>query len=384
MTFEFATATHIVFGPGKLSEAGALCKKLGTRALVVTGGSPARAEALLNSLHAAGVTTQLLSAPREPSIASAHAGAQLARESGSTVVISMGGGSVIDTGKAIAALATNTADPLTYLEVIGAGAPLTAAPLPFIAIPTTAGSGAEVTRNAVLSSPEHSVKVSLRSPLMLPRIALVDPELTHSLAPSVTAATGMDALTQLIEPYVCARATPITDALSLAGIRLAAVNLPRAYIDGVDARARSAMATASLFGGMALANSGLGAVHGFAAPIGGMFDAPHGAVCARLLPVVWKANVAALRARDPKGFTLARYDTVATALIGNDDAWIDEATEWLYALREALEIPPLRSYGLGEADIAPLVEKAAVASSMQANPIKLTADELGMILSEAL
>ena len=162
--------------------------------------------------------------------------------------------------------------------MIGKGQALASPSLPFIAVPTTAGTGAEVTRNAVLASPEHRVKASLRSPFMLARLAVVDPELTYDLPPAVTASTGLDALTQLIEPYVSSRANPMTDSLCVEGMRRAARSLPRVFADGRDAEARLDMSLASLFGGLALANAGLGAVHGFAAAIGGAFDAPHGAV----------------------------------------------------------------------------------------------------------
>jgi alcohol dehydrogenase class IV len=384
MNFEFATAARIVFGAGRIVEAGAIAAGFGSRALVVTGGNPDRAGALLESLRAKLAYVSIVQAPKEPTIASASAGAQQARDEQIDMVIGFGGGSAIDTGKAIAALATNQGDPLDYLEVIGKAQPLHNAPLPYIAIPTTAGSGAEVTRNAVLSAPEARVKVSLRSPLMLPRVALIDPQLTHSLPPAVTAATGMDALTQLIEPYVSPRATPMTDALCADGIVRASRALLPAYANGEDAVAREAMATASLFGGLALANSGLGAVHGFAAPIGGMFDAPHGAVCAQLLPLVWRANVAALRERAPKHPALIRYDRAAQLITGEPDAWIDEGERWLFELRAALGIPSLSAYGITSADIESLAAKAAVASSMQANPVKLTELELQAILEAAI
>ena len=194
---------------------------------------------------------------------------------------------------------TNRGDVLEYLESVGPGKALTDRPAPFIAIPTTAGTGSEVTRNAVLTSPEHRAKVSLRSPLMLPTVALVDPELTYGLPPAVTAATGMDALAQLIEPFVCSRANPVTDSLCVEGMRRVARSLRKAFEGGPNEPARLDMAIASLFGGMALANAGLGAVHGLAGPIGGMFPgAAHGAVCAALLPHVVTANLIALRARD--------------------------------------------------------------------------------------
>ena len=232
------------------------------------------------------------------------------------MVIGLGGGSAIDTGKAIAALLTNPGDPLDYLEVIGRGQALQQTPLPYIAIPTTAGTGSEVTRNAVLASHEHHVKVSLRSPLMLPRVAIVDPELTYSLPPAITASTGLDALTQLIEPYTCNSPNPMIDAICREGMQRAARSLKRAYQNGSDAAAREDMSIAALFGGMALANAKLGAVHGFAGPLGGLFPAPHGMICARLLPFVVEANVRALQMREPDSPVLKRYDEVAQLLTG--------------------------------------------------------------------
>ncbi len=382
--FDFATAQRIVFGTGKVQQVGVLAAELGRHALVITGSRPERAQVLLEVLKAGGVTWETWVAADEPTVAQVQQGVAVVQQAGCDLVISIGGGSVIDTGKAIAALATNPGEILDYLEVIGRGQPLKHTPLPFVAIPTTAGSGAEATRNAVLSSPEHRVKVSLRSPMMLPRVAVVDPALTYALPPAVTAATGMDALAQLIEPYMSARANPMTDALCRDGIARVARALLRAYENGRDTSAREDMALASLFGGMALANAGLGAVHGFAAPIGGMFPAPHGAVCAQLLPLVWEANVQALQTRAPASAVLGRYDEVARWLTSNPDARAADGARWLFELRTALHIAPFAHYGMREADVSAVVEKAAVASSMQANPIKLTMDELTGILSAAL
>ena len=382
--FEFATAQRIVFGAGKVQQAGALAAELGKRALVVTGSRPERAQVLFDALRASGIEWDTLPAAHEPTVALVQQGVALVKVATCDLVISIGGGSVIDTGKAIAALSTNPGEMLDYLEVIGRGQPIKQAPLPFVAIPTTAGSGAEATRNAVLSSPEHQVKVSLRSPMMLPRIALIDPALTYALPPAVTATTGMDALAQLIEPYMSVRANPMTDALCRDGIARAARALLPAYKNGGDAAAREDMALASLLGGMALANAGLGAVHGFAAPIGGMFPAPHGAVCAQLLPLVWNANVQALQARAANSPILQRYDEVARLLTGNPQAQVADGAQWLFDLRAALHIAPFANYGMREADVPVVVEKAAVASSMQANSIKLTPDELTGILRAAL
>jgi alcohol dehydrogenase class IV len=314
----------------------------------------------------------------------ARAGAQLVQAEGCDLVIGLGGGSAIDAGKAIAALAVNGGDPLDYLEVVGRGQPLSRTSLPLIAIPTTAGAGAEVTRNAVLASSQHGVKASLRSPSMLPRLAIVDPELTYSLPPEITASTGLDALTQLIEPFVSSRANPMTDALCREGMMRAARSLRRAYEDGQDVAAREDMALASLFGGLALANAGLGAAHGFAGPVGGMFSAPHGAVCAVFVPHVMAVNVRALAAREPGNPALARYDEIARILTGDPRSGAEDGVRWICSLCAALRIPPLSTYGVTRADFPALIEKTAVASSTKANPISLTPGELSEILTLAL
>jgi alcohol dehydrogenase class IV len=291
---------------------------------------------------------------------------------------------VLDTGKAIAMLLTNGRDPLDYLEVIGRGQPITKPALPYIAIPTTAGTGSEVTRNAVLGSPEHRVKVSLRSPLMLPRLALVDPELTTTMPPPVTASTGLDALIQVMEPYVSAKATPITDAICLDGMHRAARSLRRAYENGDDLAAREDMALTSFYGGLALANAKLGAVHGFAGPFGGMFDGPHGAVCAALLPHVMAINVKALRKRAPDSEALRRYDEIAQILTGEPEAVAADGVVWVHELCEDLQVPPLGAYGLITADFPDLIEKSGKSSSMQGNPIQLSSPEMTEILERAL
>lgn len=384
MTFEFATASRVVFGPGTFKQAGVIAQQLGRRALVVTGKSASRAERLVQQLAAAGVAAEGFPITGEPTTDAVRAGVERARAAGCDCVVAFGGGSAIDGAKAIAGLLTNGGELSDYLEVIGRGQPLTKAAAPLLAIPTTAGTGAEVTRNAVLASPEHRVKASLRSPHLLPRVALVDPALTLDLPPALTASTGMDALTQLIEPYVCPRANPMTDALCVEGIRRAARSLRRAFEHGGDAAAREDMAQASLFGGMALANAGLGAVHGFAAPIGGMFPAPHGAVCAALLPGVMAANVRALRERAPGSPALRRYDEIARLLTRRPQAVAADGVAWTGELCRALQIPPLRAWGLAESDVAAVVEKAMQASSMKANPVPLTEAELRQVLAEAL
>jgi alcohol dehydrogenase class IV len=377
--FEFATATRIVFGEGEAASLPELVRGFGARPLVVTGASARRAAGIVSGLAA-----EMFAVPGEPTVERVREGALRAQDADCDVVVSIGGGSAIDAGKAIAAIATNGGEPLEFLEVVGKGRAMANAPLPFIAVPSTAGTGSEVTRNAVLGSTEHQVKASLRSPLMLPRVALVDPELTYGLPPTVTAFTGLDALTQLIEPYVSERANPMTDALCVDGMGRAAGALRRVYCDGQDREARRDMALASLFGGLALANAGLGVVHGFASPLGGAWKAPHGALCAALLPHGMAANVAALKAREPEHPALDRYAAVARIVTGRSEASAEDGVEWVSALCAELGIPALRAWGITEADLPGVVEKAAKASSMQSNSLPLTSEELLAMVTAAL
>jgi alcohol dehydrogenase class IV len=395
MGFEFATATRIVFGAGALREVGTNAAEMGHKALVVTT-SAGESDATILSLLAEqgiplvdwladqGVESTPFVISGEPTIASVTEGTEVAREAGCDVVIGIGGGSAIDTGKAISALLANGGVPLDYLEVIGRGKPITRRSIPFIAVPTTAGTGAEVTRNAVLASLEHHVKISLRSPLMLPHLALVDPALTLNLPPAITASTGMDALTQVIEPYVSNKANPLTDSLCKEGMQRAARSLRQAYEQGNDAAAREDMSIASLFGGLALANAKLGAVHGFAGPLGGMFHGPHGAVCACLLPHAMAVNVRALQERQPDSVTVDRYREVARILTQDASATISDGVAWVQELATALHIPPLSTYGMNSQDVPLVIEKAAVSSSMKGNPIQLTIEEMDEILHRAL
>jgi alcohol dehydrogenase class IV len=373
MKFDFATAGRIVFGWGAAGQIAAIAGEYGSRALIVLG-TPKRV---------GGLDGPVLEVTGEPTVELVRQGVELARTASCEVVVAVGGGSAIDAGKAIAVLAGNEGDVLDYLEVIGRGKALTAG-LPFVAAPTTAGTGSEVTRNAVLASAEQRVKASLRSPHMLAKAAVVDPELAVSMPPAITACTGMDALTQVIEPYVSVRANAMTDLFCIEGMRLAARSLEAACRDGGNREARTDMSMASLLGGLSLANAGLGAVHGFAAPLGGMFEAPHGAVCAALLPYVMAENIRALRERAPGGEALRRYERVARILTGRLEARAEDGVEWVARLREALRIPRLAEFGVTAPDAGVVVEKAAQASSMKGNPVSLSQDELVRILSQAL
>jgi alcohol dehydrogenase class IV len=381
MRFEFATATRIIFGRGTAREIPALCREYGGRVLLVTGRDAERTNPIRRDMAAAGLAITDFSIAAEPTVADVEAGAACAQ--GCDLVIAIGGGSAIDAGKAIAAMAAQSGPLLDYLEVIGGGKPLQARPLPFIAVPTTAGTGAEVTRNAVLSSPEHQVKVSLRHAWMLPAVALIDPELARGCPPAVTAASGMDALTQCIEAFVSCRAQPMTDALCIEGIRRAVRSLERAVNNGDDLEAREDLALAALFSGMALANAGLGAVHGFAAPIGGRFHAPHGAVCAALLAPVWKANWEVVAAEKDAALE-QKFRQAASLLTGQADAAPQMATQFLEELTQRLRIPGLGTYGITTADIDDIASRAAQASSMKGNPVTLGPEDLWRILREAL
>ena len=384
MRFEFATATRIIFGQGSINEVAPLAAKLGQRALLVTGKNPERGQGLFSQLREQRIDVHLFQVPGEPTTSLALEGVQVARRIGCDLVIGLGGGSVLDTGKVIAALLTNSGELMDYLEIIGRGQPLTRPAAPYIAIPTTAGTGAEVACNAVLISPEHRVKISMRSPLMMARLAVVDPTLTYSLPPAITASSGLDALTQLIEPFVSCQANPLTDSLCREGMQRVARSLRRACEDGSSQESREDMALASLFSGLALANARLGAVHGLAGPLGGMIAAPHGVICARLLPLVMEANVAACKSRAPSATALARYDEVAKILTGKAAAKAADGILWVSELCTALGLPRLGEFGLTEDNLPEAVDKAQRASSMKGNPITLTAKELTAILRKVL
>ena len=385
MSFEFMTSGRIIFGAGALAQIGALAKDMSARKqiFITTGGSAGRAEPLVALLSEAGLGATVYPVRGEPTVETVLKGVDALKEAGADVVIGFGGGSALDTGKAVAALASNPGDPFDYLEIVGKALPLKAPPLPFIAVPTTAGTGSEATRNSTLAVPEQRVKVSLRSPMMLPRIALLDPQLAVSVPPEVTASEGMDAITQVIEPLVSSKANAMTDALCREGIMRGARSLRRAYSYPDDLKAREDMALTALFSGMALANAGLGAVHGFAGPLGGMYPIAHGVICARLLPIVMEVNIRALRLRQPESAVLTRYDEVARLVTGDVNAKADDGVAWAYALREALAIPALGGFGIVPDDYADIVAKAGRANSMKGNPLPLTDEELTEIIDKA-
>jgi alcohol dehydrogenase class IV len=376
-TFELTAPGRIVFGAGVAAQATHALIALGAkRVLLVTGRSAARHEGFRASLKLPSITHAI---PSEPTMAMVNEGRALANREKCDAVVAFGGGSAIDAGKAIAALAGNEGDLLDYMEIVGKAQPLPRPGLPCIAIPTTAGTGAEVTKNSVLSSPEAKVKASLRSPHLLPILALVDPDLLDGMPKTILAPTGLDALSHLLESFVSIRANAFTLALAKEGMARVSRSLCPAFEQGLTAERREDLAIASLFGGLCLANSGLGAVHGFAAPLGGMWKAPHGAVCATLLSAVMRANILALSERAPQSPVLARYRELNDLLANGGDA-----VAWTAELTMKLGIPKLSALGVRPNDVPHLVEKAKVASSMRGNPIVLTDEELTTIVHEAL
>jgi alcohol dehydrogenase class IV len=381
VSFEFATAGRIMVGPGRAQELPGVLAGLGSRVLAVTGADPARHNALLASLDRAAAVFPVAA---EPTVELVRAAVAVARAQGADVIAAVGGGSVIDTGKAVAMLLGNGGDPLDYLEVVGSGQAITRPAVPCVAVPTTAGTGAEVTANAVLAVPSHRVKASLRSPLMIPRVALVDALLTVSCPPPVTAASGLDALTQCLEPFVSVQATPLTDGLAREGLRRAGTGLRAAYADGEDLAARADMAMCSLLGGISLANAKLGAVHGLAGVIGGTADVPHGLACAALLAPVIEANLRAARSSPSGADVLDRYTEAGGLLTRQSDASVEDGLSWIRETLTLLQVPGLAAFGLGPQQADDIAAKALVSSSMKGNPVPLSHADLKAIVLEAL
>ncbi len=364
---------RILFGRGEAAKAGALIRGYGSRVLVVHGSNPNRSSWL--SIPDAEV--QAFACPAEPTLPMLEQALDRSRRFSPLVVVGVGGGAVLDMAKALAALIPAPGSPMDHLEVVGKGLPLTASPLPFIAIPTTSGTGAEATKNAVIGVPDHGRKVSLRDDRMLARLAIVDPALTDDCPRGVTLASGLDALTQVIEPYVCTKATPYTDALTLLAIPLGIAALMR-LMQGEEAQARDDLAWVSLCGGLALANSGLGAVHGLAGVIGGLIPAAHGAICGALLGPVLQMN----RAR-ATGRAQDRLNHVCHMLASALGSTAEAAPLALQDWSTAAGLPGLAAQGLRPADHAAVAEAALASSSMKPNPATLMVDDLREVLARA-
>ncbi len=383
LNFEFATSTRIIFENGSFEKVPGLIKELGSKFFIVTGKNTNLANQLSERLTAINIQSEIFSIYSEPTTSDIEKGTELARINACNLVIGIGGGSAIDSAKAIAALVPNKGELTDYLEVIGKGKKLEESPLPCIAIPTTSGTGAEVTKNSVIKSTGHNVKVSLRSDYMYPKLAVIDPVLTISMPPEITASTGVDALTHLLETFVSKNANPFIDALCREGMKRVSDSLLNAFTDGKNLVARENLAMASMLGGMALANVKLGAVHGFAGPLGGMFPIPHGAVCACLLPAVMDVNIEALK-KDSRQNQLLKFDEVARILTQNNTAVAGDGVVWVKELVKKLQIPSLSDFNISTGIFPELIEKAKNSSSMKGNPIELNDEQLFEILNRSL
>lgn len=384
MDFDFFSSTQIVFGWGRIQELGNHVKPFGNRAFVVTGKTPGRVSFLMELLDKSHIDYESFSVGGEPTVEIVEKALHKAKVFKPLFVIALGGGSVLDTAKTVAALLTNPGEVTDYLEVVGKGMPLKNPSLPFVAIPTTSGTGTELTRNAVLGVPSKGIKVSMRSPFMLPAIALVDPQLTVSVSPSVTASTGMDALTQVMEAYVSNKSNAMMDVLCREAMAKASRSLEVVFANGGDCNARTDMSFVALMSGMALANGGLGAVHGFAGPLGGMIPASHGAICASLLPWVMEQNIKILETQYVGSPFLGRYHEVARILTGDSSVCAMDGVEWVKDLCRNLDIANLSELGFSMDMAQELIQKAAKTSSMKGNPIVLTEEQMLSILIKAL
>ncbi len=389
MKFSFRSAPEILFGTGSLAQAPAIVARYGRRCLLVTGKHSLSSSGQLQTIEAAfqrnGVASIHCIVDGEPDLAIADACARIARESACDVVLAVGGGSVIDAAKAAAALATNDGNALDYIEAVGKGRTIDKPPLPLIAVPTTAGSGSEVTKNAVLRVPELRVKRSIRSDMMVPCVAIVDPALIASAPRPVAASSGLDALTHLIEAYLSKGAQPMTDALVVPGISMAYHALVALAEHRTNTESADSMALAALWGGIALANAGLGAVHGLVAPLGGLCSVPHGAGCGCLLSATFAANVYALRTRAPNSPALTRAHHIARIILPEceSERTPENAALSLERLRCDLGVPSLAAYGVVQTDLAEIIAGSR-AGSMRHNPIDLTDEELDGILRQSM
>jgi alcohol dehydrogenase class IV len=392
MQFEFLSTPKIFFGSDKFQNIGTLAKEFGSNLFLVTSESALPksnfARSILeNQVAKFHFNIESYIIKGEPTIEVIDLGTNKANEFKADVVIGLGGGSVLDASKAIAGLITNGGSARDYLEVVGRGETITKPPLPIIAIPTTAGTGSEVTKNAVILAKEEQFKASIRSPLLIPKIAIIDPTLMVTVPPSVTATCGMDAFTQLIEAYTSNNAQPMTDALAELGIKKVAKSLLSAYKNGQLLETRTNMALASLISGICLANAGLGAVHGFASPMGGL-NIPHGVICAALLAPTIEANISKLKSTPENQLVLEKYSRIAEIIADRTFSKMELAHEsfidFLKSLTEDLKIPKLSEFGVTESVIPMIVEKAKNSSSMKYNPIHLDDTALSNILKQAM
>ena len=384
MEFNFYTPVEIFFGNGKLNQLGEIASRFGEKAIISIRGDSVKSSGLLQQLKVilrqCKISCAVFNAPSsEPQIEDIDEGATFCRKEKPDFVIGIGGGSAIDTGKAISSLATNSGTIMNYLEGVGDGWQLENPSLPYIAIPTTGGTGTEATKNAVIASRKLNFKRSIRSPFLFPDVAIVDPLLTLSVPPQITAETGMDAMTQLIEAYVTKKRQPLINAIALEGIKIAGKKLRRAVQNGRDEQARQAMSFASLLSGISLANAGLGAAHGIAASLGAYLDIPHGRACSIALPKVMHLNLPACQ---------EQYAEIGAVLGASEKFSLDQkavyAIEYMQQLSKDIGIPDrLKVSDLQKDELNQLVSGSR-GSSMKGNPIELSDDDIRNLLQSIL
>ncbi len=380
LKFDLNLPTRVIFEPGSRSQIINNIASFGKRALLIHSKSHPMISGIIQEINDSKIELVPIAISGEPSTESITAILSQIDCDKFDCVLGIGGGSVIDSAKAISALLTNPGPITDYLEIVGKNLPISNSPIPYIAVPTTAGTGSEVTKNAVLNVEKNKIKVSLRSTRMIPRVAIIDPELTYSMPAEVTASTGMDAIIQLIEPFVSSKANSFTDGICREGLTAAAGSIRKVFSNLLDPDSRSGMSYASLCGGIALANSGLGAVHGFAGVIGGMYSKPHGQICAALLTGALEKNINAIAKRQGENHCSQKYRELAVILTGRADAKESDVILWSREICNDLKIPSLSALGISRSEFDEICEKAAVSSSMKGNPILLTSEELNEIL----
>jgi alcohol dehydrogenase len=387
--FSLSRLPRIEFGSGTLARLPAIVRSYGTHALLVTGAGSLKNSplwpAVTNGFKAQGISWLHLTVPGEPSPQMVDEAVRALRAEAIDVVVGIGGGSALDAAKAIAGLLGPGNSVMEHLEGVGPELPYNGPATPFIAVPTTAGTGSEATKNAVLSvQGPDGFKKSFRDEKLVAEVALVDPDLLATCPPAVIAANGMDALTQLLESYVSSRAAPLTDSLAWGGMKAARDGLLALYADAGDAPARERMAYAALVSGITLAQVGLGSVHGLAAPLGAFFPIPHGVACGTLVAAATRVNIDALRTRDPENPALEKYAQVGRLLSkqGQLDreaahtVLIDTLDGWT----RTLGLPTLAHYGVTPADIPRIVAHSR-GSSMKTNPVRLNDAEIAVVLA---
>ena len=391
--FELARLPAVSFGEGALQRVPEVAASFGARMLLVTGAGSFRTSrhwpVFSSALEQHGLTWDTCIVDEEPSPGRIDEIVAKFHGSKVEVVVGIGGGSVVDAAKAVAGLLISGNSVADHLEGVGKGLPYEGPALPWVAVPTTAGTGSEATKNAVLSvRGQEGFKKSFRHETLVARHAVIDPLLLESCPPELVAADGMDALTQLIESFVSIRSNPFTEALVMSALEAVRDGLMPWYEDRDDvSAARERMAYASWISGVALAQTGLGAVHGLASPLGAFFPVPHGVVCGTLLASATQINVTAMREREPDDRALGRYARVHAVLAGSDRVDAEEGPEALVELlrdwTQHLDLPRLGAYGVRGSDVERVVEHSR-GSSMQTNPIELTDEEIAAILRERL